>query len=361
MGEGGYASPSNDRLAESEDVYKSSEYQEEPQVDDVTGKAELDLETGFVPSEKPEQPVERMRIYTGFTELIVDKVDQTKRAIMKLAQQNGGYVESVYENNIIIRVPAEQFFEIFEQILKLGEVHNKSIESIDVTEYFQDISTRLKIAEKTRDRLYKLLEKTDDAEERLNILKEIRRLTEEIERLKLTLEILEQHIAFSRIVIDIIPRLAQQTFTKEEIPFEWIAILDPLYPMLGNLYKEIDFALDKDFAIFSEENIFRAETADGIRVRVTTTANRPEGESLFWQRALSFHLGKFYRSAEKYELKDVKAVLFKSKDLEPFYYLVGIYIDKDIIFVIEIFFPDETALQLKFNSLKQSIENFKVK
>jgi hypothetical protein len=351
------ASPVDERYAKSGEVA----YEEESLSIDETGKAEPDTETAALLSEETQEPKERLRIYTGFTELIVDKVDESKRSIMQIAQQSGGYVESVQENSIIIRVPAARFFDIFQQVLSLGQVHSKSIESIDVTEYYQDISTRLQVAEITRARLYKLLDKTTDTEERVKILQEIRRLTEEIEKLKLTQELLEQQIAFSRIIIQLIPRLAQQVFSRDEIPFYWIAILDPLYPRLDNYYKEIEFSLDDDFAVFSRENRLRTETADGIRVRISATANNPEGDSLFWQRALDFHLGKFYKSTEKYDFNQVKAVLFESKDAKPFYYLVGVYIDKDTIFVIEAFFPDSAARQAKFNSVKQAIENFKVK
>ena len=306
----------------------------------------------------PEKAEERKRIYSGYSRLMVDDVEEQKENISRIAEESGGYVESVYESTIIIRIPAESFDIIFSAILKLGEIINKSIETYDVTEYFRDLAVRLEIAEKTRTRLYVLLEKTDDVKERLSILREIKRLTEEIERIKLTLELLERQIAFSRITIELVPRLPVEEQDRQSIPFYWIANLRPLYPSLGELKGKIDFELSDDFAVFTGERIFRAESPDGIRVRVSSTENQPEGDSLFWQNALSFHLGKFYRETEELEFEDVQAVLFLSKDRKPFYYLVGVAVEQETLFVIEVFFPDEAIFKENIDVIKEAFAGF---
>jgi len=306
----------------------------------------------------PEKVEERKRIYSGYSRLMVDDVEEQKENISRIAEESGGYVESVYESTIIIRIPAESFDTIFSAILKLGEIINKSIETYDVTEYFRDLSVRLEIAEKTRTRLYVLLEKTDDVKERLRILREIKRLTEVIERIKLTLDLLERQIALSRITVELIPRLPAEEQDRQSIPFYWIANLKPLYPSLGDLKGKIDFKLSDDFAVFTDERIFRAESPDGIRVRVSSTENQPEGDSMFWQKALSYHLGKFYRETDELEFEAVQAVLFLSKDRKPFYYLVGVAAVRETLFVIEVFFPDEAIFRENIAVIKEALAGF---
>ena len=106
----------------------------------------------------------------------------------------------------------------------LRDVLGKSIETYDVTEFYQDLTSRLRISERTRARLYTLLEKTTDVKERLKILKEIRRLSEEIETIKMTLKTIERLISFSRITIQLEQRLADISYEdKGTIPFSWIA------------------------------------------------------------------------------------------------------------------------------------------
>lgn len=294
---------------------------------------------------KPEKE-KRKRVYSGSGRLICEDVNETKSSISRIAEENGGYVEGVWENLIIIRVPAALFAQLFEEVLAFGEVDFRKTETVDVTEYFADLSTRLEIAEKTRERLYLLLEKTEDLEERLKILREIRRLTEEIESLGNTLRSLEKRIAFSRIQIELQPRLVEESIMRESIPFGWIADLNPLYPVLQDLDKKIEVPLDDSFAVFSGEKIFRAENPDGVRIRISRTPNSPQGDTKFWQEALNYHLSPLYSNTEKLSFRDgeIMGVLFTSKDTNPFHYLVAQSAEKDFITVLEAFFPTSESL-----------------
>ncbi|MBN2049780.1 MAG: DUF4349 domain-containing protein [Spirochaetales bacterium] len=298
-------------------------------------------------SPPPEEPVRRLKVYSGFSRLIVEDPEETRNTIADLATDNGGYVEGIWGNLVVIRVPAEWFNELFQKILALGRVDYKNIETVDVTEYFTDLSTRLEIAERTRERLYTLLEKTEDVEERLKILREIRRLTEEIEGIRNTLASLEKMIAFSRIQVELVPRLAEDSGLRQTIPFPWIAGLHPLYPSLGAPVKKPELSLGEGFAVFSEDEVYRAEDPLGVRVRISGTVNQPVGDTAFWQEALAFHLSPLYAEAERVELQDgaIKGVLFTSKDKDPFYFLVAQEVVGDRIVVIEVFFPDARALE----------------
>jgi hypothetical protein len=322
--------------------------------------------TSLEPSRVEEQPAERKRVFSGFCTLLVDDVEETRTRIADLAEESGGYVETVAEHTVVIRVPAERFDEIFELILGLGEVSHKSIESYDVTEFFRDQEIRLEIATKTRERLYALLEKTTDVEERLKILREIKRLTEEIETIERSLDLLQRRINLSRITVELTPRLPETGYDRGRIPFPWIANLNPLYPSLRNPRGRIELELSEDFAVFTEEAGFRAESAEGTRVRIGAANNHPRGDTEFWRQALSYHLGPFYKTAEELDLGYFKAVLFTSKDPEPFSYLVAVSAEKDDtiltdLLIVEIFFPDRSALQNRLPGLKDAVREIRMK
>jgi hypothetical protein len=322
--------------------------------------------TSLEPSRVEEQPEERKRVFSGFCTLLVDDVEETRTEIADLAEESGGYVETVAERTVVIRVPAERFAEIFEFILGLGEVSHKSIETYDVTEFFRDQEIRLEIAKKTRERLYALLEKTSDVEERLKILREIKRLTEEIERIERSLELLQRRINLSRITVELRPRLPETGYDKGRIPFPWIADLNPLYPSLRNPKGRVELELSEDFAVFTEEAGFRAESAEGTRIRLGAARNHPSGDTEFWGKALSYHLGPFYKTAEELDLGPFKAVLFTSKDPEPFSYLVAVSAQEDEqiladLVILEIFFPDQSALQTRLSNLKESLSQIRMK
>jgi len=317
--------------------------------------------TSLEPTRVEEERTERKRVFSGFCTLLVDDVEETRTKIADIADESGGYVETVAERTVVIRVPAERFDEIFEFILGLGEVSHKSIETYDVTEFFRDQEIRLEIAMKTRERLYVLLEKTTDVEERLKILREIKRLTEEIERIERSLELLQRRINLSRITVEITPRLPETGYDRGRIPFPWISNLNPLYPSLRNPKRRIKLELSEDFAVFTEEVRFRAESAEGTRVRVGAAKNRPRGDTNYWLKALSYHLGPFYKTTEEIDLGSFKAVLFTSKDPEPFSYLVAVSAEKNRrilsnLLIIEVFFPDQSALQDRLSGLKESVK-----
>lgn len=315
-------------------------------------------------SDKKPVAEDRKRIYSGSVSLVVDDVIETKTGIAEEVDRIQGYVESSYDNYIIIRVPADQFESTMEYLQNLGSVSYKSVETADVTEFYSDLSTRLDIAEKTRERYYALLEKTEDVEERLRILREIRRLTEEIERMNLVLQGIDQQIAFSRITITLEPRLSNESALRQDIPFWWMGQLNPLYVALDRLEKNVIIDLGDSFAVFERkwlsDDHYYAESSDGVRVKIGQTDNDPEGGPEFWQNALIHHLGPIYAEAETVNLGSLNCVLFTSKDTEPFYYLVGLYTTTDDIIVVEVFFPDDKAKKDNYPSIEKALTDMKV-
>ena len=231
------------------------------------------------PAAEPQpERAQRARIYSGFCRLVVDEVEQARRQLEELAVASGGYIESVNGPAVSLRVPASRFREVFAAVQKLGDVAAKAIETYDVSDTLRDQQTRLDVAEKSRERLYQLLERTGDVQERLAILREIKRLTEEIEQVRLSLELLKNQVALSRITVELQARRPEGEARQASIPFPWIAALSPLYPSLPRSAGKAAPALSDDFAVFSKEKRFRAESPEGTRVRLGSTRNTPRGE-----------------------------------------------------------------------------------
>jgi hypothetical protein len=320
----------------------------------VAELAEEGREIVTVASE-PKKAAERKRIYNGFCRLIVDEVEEAKAVLTRFAEQNGGYVEKAFENTIVLRVPAPRFRELFEDILDKGELLYKSIETFDVSDYFRDQETRLRFAERARRRLYALLERTDDVEEKLAILREIKRLSEEIERISLRLGSLERQISFSRITVELVPRLPVGQLSKEDIPFPWIASLEPVYGSLPRLRGRASLPLGEDFAVLEKRRSFRAESSGGTRVRIGSTQNQPRGNENFWQQALLHHLNPYYKTADPLEVGSLRGALFTSKDRNPYAYLVAVRAKGGRLYVVEVFFPDLEARAKHLADIREAL------
>jgi hypothetical protein len=297
----------------------------------------------------------RARVYSGWCRLVVDEVEQAKKELERLAAASGGYVEAVNGPAVSLRVPAARFPEVFAAVQKLGEVAGKAVETYDVSDALRDQEARLRLAERARERLYQLLEKTTDVQQRLAVLREIRRLTEEIEQVRLSLELLKNQVALSRITVELEARRPEGEARQAGIPFRWIAALQPLYPSLPKSAGKAVPKLSDDFAVFAKEKRFRAESPEGTRVRIGTTANAPRGDEGFWQKALLYHLGPRYRSAQALEQGAFRGALFTSKDAKPYSYLVAVRVQGGLLYVFEAFFPDPEALSRRLATVREAI------
>ncbi|MDC7233925.1 MAG: DUF4349 domain-containing protein [Spirochaetales bacterium] len=288
----------------------------------------------------------RKRIYNGSIGLIVDKTEDSRRELENMTLLRGGYVESSYSDYMVLRIPAEHFREVFNSILAMGKVRHQEISTWDVTEQFADTTRRLDTALQTRERLYALLERSTDAEERARILREIGRLSEEIESVKQQLSMMENRIAYSRITVSLEPRLTQAD-DRGSIPFDWIAWLDPLHPVSSRLKARVKINPGETFAVFEKERVYVAEDAEGTTLFLSSIDNNPRGDSLFWQKALSFHLSDYYKSAEPVSIaigdSEFLGIHFTSKDREPYQYITAVLEDGKTLHILEIFSPDGGA------------------
>jgi hypothetical protein len=296
------------------------------------------------PIDQAESDQKQKRIYSGEADLLVADLEKAKQEIESHTVDMGGYVESMHSNSIIIRIPAASFNDAFSWILNKGKVRYQSIETADVSEFYNDLFSRLEISIISRDRLYELLSKVTDTTEQVQILKEIGRLTEEIESTKLLLQNLESFISYSRISISLESRLQLDQLSKQEIPFYWIRNLTPLYTYSSGLKAKLSFKPGEDFAVFDKEKIYTADNWDGAKIRISTVENDPVGDGEFWQKALLFHLKDFYKSGEEivtnFGTSTVSGVLWTSKDINPFQYFTGVFVQGKELHIIEIFSPE---------------------
>lgn len=342
---------------ESAEVYYDEDQTLSFELQDTESVAEFsaDSKSDDLLSNMQDEPQQRKRIYNGNASLVVEEVEQSKKDIEKLAVDIGGYVTNIYNESIIIKVPAENFHMIFDAILHLGDVTSHNISTYDVTDYYADTSARLLTAEKTRERLQVLLAQSTNPEERSRILREIGRLTEEIELIKNRLQTLDRNIAFSTISVILRPRL-EQNMSQQTIPFEWIANLYPLGSASYRLRANLQLEPGEDFAIFSKSRIYHAENSNETTIKVSTVENHPIGDETFWQQALVHHMGDYYKETVRKDLtigdNQLLGVEFISKDRDPYRYFVGVVSDGNKLHVFEIFTPDSSVY---FNSLYSAL------
>ena len=172
---------------------------------------------------------QRVVIYNAGFRIVVTSVDDAIKSTEQIADEVGGYVQSIKADQIVIRVPVGEYQAVVARVEALGQVVERELEALDVTEEYVDLQARLNNAIKVRSRLEALLEKAETVEAALAVEKELKRVNEEIERLQAKLELIKNRVALSTISVRF-ERVARRTemlkgYTR--LPFHWLRELDP--------------------------------------------------------------------------------------------------------------------------------------
>ena len=224
------ASPPLEAQADDQFVY-AEEMAAEPDMERARAEApggvdvDDDASAPDVDSDDVETP-QRLLIYTAEIVLAIFDVTRTQEEAIDIVEATGGYVSHRSTKHLVLRVPAEQFRPILDELAELGDVLDLSWQAEDVTEKVRDVEIRLRNARDLRERLADLLERADTVEDALKIEAELERITLEIERLKGRLESFEDRIAYSTIEMHFDPKRIDEMPDDEFIlPVAWVQTL----------------------------------------------------------------------------------------------------------------------------------------
>lgn len=180
----------NERVAAAETTLLYDEFDRSAMaLDDVTSGLQNNASRGFVAGEQG-AGVQRMLIEGGRAEVEVARLDEASNRFVEQVVAWGGHLQqrssTAREDSVAltVRVPAEHFDAAFAALRAAGRMLSESRQAEDVTEEFVDLGIRLDTARKARDRLLEVLARADKVTDVLAVEKELRRLTEEIERME---------------------------------------------------------------------------------------------------------------------------------------------------------------------------------
>lgn len=300
-----------------------------------------------------------MVVYFGYLKLKVRRQIEAFDQITKLAQAAGGYVQALSGSTVVVRVPATDFDDAMTRFATAGEVLDRRVKAVDVTRQFSDMETRLQVARGARQRLLLLLERVKDTEERLQILEEIKRLTEHIETAESSLATLRNLASFFTITIDVEAIVADSGTVVHRSPFAWVQALVPHLVTLQEGKKDVRMTMPKGFVLFEEDAVFRAQAADTSLLRAGRIVNEPVGDPLFWAAAVEHEMeGRDEELVDKRSIGKLQVGIYRNKDLKPRYYLVGIATAGRHVYVVEAFVPSDSAWATHKEALLQALTTF---
>lgn len=306
------------------------------------------------PSEAP------LVVYSGFLRLQVRRVLDTVEQVTEATERRGGYIESLTSDVVVVRVPAGDFEGVMAEFAALGEVLERNVRAEDVTAQFTDVGARLAVAREARARLLALLEQQPDVKERLAVLQEIKRLTEQIELMESTLATLQNLVDYFTITIELVPVLENSRTTLYISPFEWVSNLTAHVATLSGGKDAFAITAPKGFVVFDESDEYLAQAADTAVLRGARIPNEPKGDAAYWSLAVRHELqARGERSVEQGEQGQVTYELFVNDDLKPRYYLVGVATRDDDLFVLEAFLPNQESYDRHRAALIAALATFR--
>ncbi len=183
----------------------------------------------FEPAAREGEPaapvsVERLLVYSGRLEVAVGNVDEALGAARVMAKDLGGYFQSLSDQKITLRVPANRWEEALARVAAMGRILKRRIEAADVTEEVVDLRLRLRNSLALGKRLEELLQMAKTVEETLKVEQELNRIRTEIERLQGRLQFLSDRIAFSTLVIEFVEVWSSPS-RPQALPFTWLRAL----------------------------------------------------------------------------------------------------------------------------------------
>lgn len=299
-------------------------------------------EKAFIKSDdNNNQDNERMMHYNGSANLLVSRVSETLDALEKLAIEHGGGLVARGSNHIMLQVPRENFDVAYSAALELGDVLDKNISTTDVTEAYTDTALRLEAMKTTRDRLIELLAKTSDEGEKVKILQQVQRLSEQIDSKEAQLRGLKNLADFSNITIHLELRQAGRGYQEinEIVGFGWINRLSPFEGFQLHNWKDMKLESPKGMVLLNPKGPYHAESPDKANVFAGKIPNSPSGNSEFWRNAIIERIAGEYDEVTSFEKGDFLGLRLQSDTEDPYIWYLYIRADKKWLDVIQIYYP----------------------
>jgi hypothetical protein len=143
----------------------------------------------------------RKLVYEGEFTLLAADVLAAQRQARALADDLGGYLAATSKDKTVLRVPADRFRQAVDALGQLGTVVEQNVAVLDVTEEYQDLTTRLANRKALAEHLRKLLERAEDVKTALEVERELSRVQGEIDLLTGKLKRLANRVAYATLTL----------------------------------------------------------------------------------------------------------------------------------------------------------------
>lgn len=154
---------------------------------------------GFEETSAEESP---MITYTGSVRMKTDEKDSDISSEIEMITLNmGGYMINSGTDNCKMGVPSDSITLFVNQLTIYGDILEKEIKGVEITNAYQNLQIRLETAYKTRERYLQLLEKAYDVTSSLKIERELERINGTIDEIEFSLDRMDKRLKYAQIEV----------------------------------------------------------------------------------------------------------------------------------------------------------------
>lgn len=164
-------------------------------------------------------------IYTAEIAMRVDDAAAASEKARDLVAGVSGYVsqqsadlEGTAQVSITLRVPADEFDGLVDELTGLGEVMRRDLQSRDVTDQVVDLERRIGNAQVSADRLRELLAEADGVPNVLAIEAELTKRESEIEAMTGQLQVVRDQVDLSTLTVRFSEERPSEPAVKDDLP-----------------------------------------------------------------------------------------------------------------------------------------------
>jgi len=303
----------------------------------------------------------RMVNYTGEVHLENSQPEAVIDTVVQRAVAKGGSVSNRRNGFVSLQIPVAEFRDFFNYILTLGKITGKSIYANDITDAYSDNAARLRIAESTLARLQELLATAKTEPEKLALLKEIQRVSEQIEQRKLTEKELLRKAEFSTINLWARNTPVQAVPYRTIGAFGWFTMLFAGGIHYDSWAKPLKLSVPQDF-IETEDSGTKWSAASAMNAEFFAfeRKNNPQGTPDFWANAMLEYFKSRYNAESKSE-ENFSLVRLQSFETEPRVTYIAILkkSDKKTLKIAVARFPNLDVEQKNSEAVKEVLRRVK--
>ena len=263
-------------------------------------------------SEMISAPEGRKMIFTAHYFMTVLDVKSTQDALQKQAESLGGYVQSITDDTMTLRIPLDKANGFLGDLGKFGTINSRSISGRDVTSEMVDMEIRLENLELMRRRLQALADQGGSkVEQLLEVERELGRVTTEIERYKGQLKLLTNQVDYVTVTLNMNAELPVGELVRR-IPVDWVANLgQDLWndvPVNGEYGYAFDVDLPLNFTVvsyFKDMDVTYAISSDEGVIKLSRKSDFKGATDEFWRGLLKrgFTEAGNFTLVEEYEFE----------------------------------------------------------